>query len=185
PDIKPALDFGYFTDEGGYDATTIVDGLKLAREVAAREPFASKPQLAGLLDRAHAAGIRAAFVAGAEVYGGRQLRRGLRQRGMGYVMAVRAGADDMPLVFTAGDQVRERDLGDYRRSGVGCAHPGHLVRHHATGLAARAGPCQQRPRRRLPTAPGPRRCVRPGPRGAAVGHRSRPPRPPRQPPPPP
>ncbi len=41
PDIKPALDFGYFTDEGGYDATTIVDGLKLAREVAAREPFKS------------------------------------------------------------------------------------------------------------------------------------------------
>jgi SRSO17 transposase len=53
--------------------------------------FASKPQLAGgLLDRAHAAGIRAAFVAGDEVYGGRQLRRGIRQRGMGYVMAVRA-----------------------------------------------------------------------------------------------
>jgi SRSO17 transposase len=53
--------------------------------------FASKPQLAGaLLDRAHAAGIRAAFVAGDEVYGGRQLRRDIRQRGMGYVMAVRA-----------------------------------------------------------------------------------------------
>jgi SRSO17 transposase len=29
-------------------------------------------------------------VAGDEVYGGRQLRRGIRQRGMGYVMAVRA-----------------------------------------------------------------------------------------------
>lgn len=36
PDIKPALDFGYFTDEGGYDATTIVDGLKLARGRRAR-----------------------------------------------------------------------------------------------------------------------------------------------------
>ena len=35
-------------------------------------------------------GIRAAFVAGDEVYGGRELRRGIRQRGMGYVMAVRA-----------------------------------------------------------------------------------------------
>jgi SRSO17 transposase len=53
--------------------------------------FASKPQLAsGLLDRVHAAGIRAAFVAGDEVYGGRELRRGIRQRWTGYVMAVRA-----------------------------------------------------------------------------------------------
>jgi SRSO17 transposase len=53
--------------------------------------FATKPQLAeGLLDRAHATGIRAAFVAGDEVYSGRQLRRGIRQRGMGYVLAVRA-----------------------------------------------------------------------------------------------
>jgi SRSO17 transposase len=53
--------------------------------------FASKPQLAGsLIERAHARGIRAAFVAGDEVYGGRQLRRDIRQRGMGYVMAVRA-----------------------------------------------------------------------------------------------
>jgi SRSO17 transposase len=53
--------------------------------------FATKPQLAaGLLDRAQSLGIRAAFVAGDEVYGGRQLRRGIRQREMGYVMAVRA-----------------------------------------------------------------------------------------------
>ena len=38
--------------------------------------FATKPQLAGdLLDHAHALGIRAAFVAGDEVYGGRELRR--------------------------------------------------------------------------------------------------------------
>jgi SRSO17 transposase len=53
--------------------------------------FATKPQLAGaLLDHAHSLGIRAAFVAGDEVYGGRELRRGIRQRGMGYVLAVRA-----------------------------------------------------------------------------------------------
>ena len=53
--------------------------------------FATKPQLAGiLLDRAHCLGIRAAFVAGDEVCGGRELRRGIRQCGMGYVLAVRA-----------------------------------------------------------------------------------------------
>jgi SRSO17 transposase len=53
--------------------------------------FATKPQLAsGLLDRAHYLGIRAAFAAGDEVYGDRQLRRGIRERGMGYVLAVRA-----------------------------------------------------------------------------------------------
>ncbi len=53
--------------------------------------FATKPQLAGnLIERAHRLGIRAAFVTGDEVYGGRELRRGIRQRGMGYVMAVRA-----------------------------------------------------------------------------------------------
>jgi SRSO17 transposase len=53
--------------------------------------FATKPQLAGgLLDRAHRLGIRAAFVTGDEVYGGRELRRSIRRRGMGYVLAVRA-----------------------------------------------------------------------------------------------
>ncbi len=40
PDIRPALDFRYFTDEDGYDEQTIVDGLKIAREVAASGPFA-------------------------------------------------------------------------------------------------------------------------------------------------
>jgi SRSO17 transposase len=53
--------------------------------------FATKPQLAdALLDRAHRLGIRAVFVAGDEVYGGRELRRSIREREMGYVMAVRA-----------------------------------------------------------------------------------------------
>jgi SRSO17 transposase len=46
--------------------------------------FATKPQLAdALLERAQASGIRAAFVAGDEVYGSRELRRGIRQRGKG------------------------------------------------------------------------------------------------------
>jgi len=53
--------------------------------------FATKPELAGdLLARAHERGIRAAFAAGDEVYSGRQLRRAIRGRGMGYVLAVRA-----------------------------------------------------------------------------------------------
>ncbi len=41
PSTKPLLDFRYFTDPDGYDERTIVDGLRLAREVAATEPFAS------------------------------------------------------------------------------------------------------------------------------------------------
>jgi SRSO17 transposase len=53
--------------------------------------FATKPELAGqLLERAHQRGIRAAFVTGDEVYGGRELRRAIRARGMGYVLAVRS-----------------------------------------------------------------------------------------------
>jgi len=53
--------------------------------------FATKPQLAAaLLEHAQSLGIRAAFVAGDEVYGGHELRRGIRERGMGYVLAVRA-----------------------------------------------------------------------------------------------
>jgi choline dehydrogenase len=40
PNIKPALDFRYFTDEEGYDEQTIVDGLRIARQVAAEGPFA-------------------------------------------------------------------------------------------------------------------------------------------------
>ena len=53
--------------------------------------FATKPELAvALLQRAHQRGIRAAFVADDEVYGGRDLRRAIRALGMGYVLAVRA-----------------------------------------------------------------------------------------------
>ncbi|MFF7297054.1 GMC oxidoreductase [Streptomyces sp. NPDC008265] len=40
PEVKPALDFRYFTDEEDYDARTLVDGIKLAREIAAAEPLA-------------------------------------------------------------------------------------------------------------------------------------------------
>jgi SRSO17 transposase len=53
--------------------------------------FETKPQLAGrLLRHAHDQGIRAGFVAGDEVYGGRDLRRSIREQGTGYVLAVRS-----------------------------------------------------------------------------------------------
>jgi SRSO17 transposase len=53
--------------------------------------FETKPQLAGhLLQHAHDRGIRAAFVAGDEVYGGCDLRQSIRERGTGYVLAVRS-----------------------------------------------------------------------------------------------
>jgi SRSO17 transposase len=53
--------------------------------------FETKPQLAGdLLQHAHDQGIRAGFVAGDEVYGGRDLRKSIRARGAGYVLAVRS-----------------------------------------------------------------------------------------------
>lgn len=59
--------------------------------------FATKPQLADeLLERAHERGIRAAFVTGDEVYGGRELRRAIRERGRGYVLAVRANTAVTP-----------------------------------------------------------------------------------------
>lgn len=40
PEVKPALDFRYFEDVNDYDGRTLVDGIKLAREIARAEPFA-------------------------------------------------------------------------------------------------------------------------------------------------
>jgi choline dehydrogenase-like flavoprotein len=37
--VKPALDFRYFTDPEGYDAATVVYGLKAARKIAQQSPF--------------------------------------------------------------------------------------------------------------------------------------------------
>ncbi|KAL9097952.1 MAG: hypothetical protein Q9163_006290 [Psora crenata] len=39
PSVKPALDFRYFTDPEGYDASVLVAGLRAARRVAQEEPF--------------------------------------------------------------------------------------------------------------------------------------------------
>ncbi|KAI0130418.1 hypothetical protein BJ170DRAFT_620107 [Xylariales sp. AK1849] len=39
PSVKPALDFRYFTDSEGYDAATLVYGMRAARKVAEQAPF--------------------------------------------------------------------------------------------------------------------------------------------------
>ncbi|KAF7561694.1 hypothetical protein G7046_g2445 [Stylonectria norvegica] len=39
PSVKPALDFRYFTDPEGYDAATLVAGIRAARKIAAQAPF--------------------------------------------------------------------------------------------------------------------------------------------------
>ncbi|MGR8008803.1 GMC family oxidoreductase [Streptomyces hypolithicus] len=40
PAVKPSLDFRYFTDEDDYDGRTLVDGIRIAREIAKAEPLA-------------------------------------------------------------------------------------------------------------------------------------------------
>jgi SRSO17 transposase len=73
--------------------------------------FATKPQLAGeLLERAHQHGIRAAFASGDEVYGGRDLRRAIRSRGMGYVLAVRTNTTLAPCPGTTITAARAMEL---------------------------------------------------------------------------
>ena len=39
PSVKPALDFKYFTDPEGYDAATLVHGMRAARRIAQESPF--------------------------------------------------------------------------------------------------------------------------------------------------
>lgn len=39
PKVKPALDFQYFTDPDGYDADTLVFGMRAARKIAEQSPF--------------------------------------------------------------------------------------------------------------------------------------------------
>lgn len=41
PNVKPALDFRYFTDPEGYDAATLVAGMKAARKIAQEAPFSN------------------------------------------------------------------------------------------------------------------------------------------------
>ena len=39
PAEKPALDFQYFTNDGGYDASILVEGIKASRKIAEQAPF--------------------------------------------------------------------------------------------------------------------------------------------------
>jgi choline dehydrogenase-like flavoprotein len=41
PDAPPCIDYGYFTDPEGHDERMLVVGVRLAREIAREEPFAS------------------------------------------------------------------------------------------------------------------------------------------------
>jgi SRSO17 transposase len=72
--------------------------------------FATKPELAGrLLQHAHDLGIRAGFVAGDEVYGGLELRKGVRGRGTGYVLAVRS---NYPVTLPSGRRLTVKKAAD-------------------------------------------------------------------------
>jgi SRSO17 transposase len=89
--------------------------------------FATKPELAGrLLQEAHDLGIRAGFVAGDEVYGGRDLRRGIRERGLGYVLAVRSS---YPVTLPSGSTMTVKKA-------AGLVKPGMWQRMR-TGQAAK------------------------------------------------
>lgn len=60
-------------------------------QVPQEEVSAARPaQALAMLRRAVAAGIRAAFFTGDEVYGSREMRLGCRELGLGHVVAVRA-----------------------------------------------------------------------------------------------
>jgi SRSO17 transposase len=97
--------------------------------------FATKPQLAGdLLQHGHDRGIRAGFVAGDEVYGGLDLRKSIRERGTGYVLAVRSNytvtlpSGRRATVKTAASLVKP---GMWQRMRIGSATKGNRDYHWA------------------------------------------------------
>jgi len=114
--------------------------------------FATKPQLAGdLLDRAHERGIRAAFVTGDEVYGGRELRRAVCSRSMGYVLAVRSNTAVTPgsgLAVTAAGAVQMIPDRGWQRLRTGSGTKG--ARHHDWAMPCAGDQRQQQHRRRPP-----------------------------------
>jgi SRSO17 transposase len=96
---------------------------------------ATKPQLAGdLLQHARDRGIRAGFTAGDEVYGGLDLRRSIRERGTGYVMAVRSNCR---VTLPSGRRLTAKDAsllvkpGMWQRMRTGSATKGAKDYHRA------------------------------------------------------
>ena len=88
--------------------------------------FATKPELAGrLLQHAHDLGIRAGFVAGDEVYGGLGLRRSIRERGTGYVLAVRSNYKVTVFLRPPPHREKRRQPGETRNVAADAHRPGH------------------------------------------------------------
>ncbi|EST38711.1 oxidoreductase [Streptomycetaceae bacterium MP113-05] len=102
PGDKPALDFRYFTDPEGYDERTIVDGLRLARRVAATEPLKS------WLVREVAPGTEAETDRELSDYGRRAAHTVYHPAG-----TCRMGAPDDPLAVLD-PQLRVRGIGGLR-----------------------------------------------------------------------
>jgi SRSO17 transposase len=104
--------------------------------------FATKPELArALLQRVHQRGIRAAFVTGDEVYGGRDLRRAIRALGMGYVLAVRA---NHALTLGSGRTVtagRGRQADPGRRLAADAHRTRHQLSRRNCSIDGRADSC--------------------------------------------
>jgi SRSO17 transposase len=78
--------------------------------------FATKPELAGcLLQHVHDRGIRAGFIAGDEVYGDLDLRKSIRERGTGYVLAVRS---NYMVALTAGRRLTVKNAASLVKPGM-------------------------------------------------------------------
>jgi SRSO17 transposase len=102
--------------------------------------FATKPQLAAqMLTHAHDRAIRAPFVTGDEVYGGRDLRACIRGLGMGYVMAVKHDHTVVlgPHTTTARKAVRLIGDGGWQRVRTGTGTKG--VRSYDWAMLAITG----------------------------------------------
>lgn len=78
--------------------------------------FATKPELAAeLLQDAHDQGIRGGFVAGDEVYCACALRKGIRELGLGYVLAARS---NYPVALPSGRKTTVKEAAALLKPGM-------------------------------------------------------------------